>query len=119
MRDVSPAVESTWRWTYKRPELQFYLARTENLRFAMDFSIAGATFKDTGPVTLSVFVNGRFLHKQRYDQPGEKKMDVPVPPGMLTPEALNKVAIEPDKVWVSKEDGANLGFILSAAGFRQ
>ena len=29
----------------------------------------------------------------------------------------NIVAIEADKVWTSKEDGATLGFILSRAGF--
>jgi hypothetical protein len=119
VRDVSPATEGgSWRWTHARPELQFYVTGVENVKYAMDFAIAEATFKETGPVTLSVFVNGTPLHKQKYDKPGQYKMEIPVPPSMLKASALNRVAIEPDKVWVSKADGAKLGFILSAAGFR-
>lgn len=119
VRDVSLSVEGgSWRWTNARPELQFYLTGVDNVKYAMEFAIADATFKETGPVTLSVFVNGALLHKERYAKPGPYKMEIPVPASMLKAAAVNRVAIEPDKVWVSKTDGAKLGFILTAAGFR-
>jgi len=120
VRDIARSVEAgTWRWTNRRPELQFYLPSVENRKFVMDFSIAGATFSETGPVTLAVFVNGQPLDKKRYEKPGQYLMELPVAPALLKVNALNTVAIEPDKVWVSKQDGVALGFILTSAGFRQ
>ena len=64
--DISPTVEAgSWRWTFRRPELQFHVPSAEGWKFAMQFALAGATFQDTGPVTLSVSVNGKALRKQR------------------------------------------------------
>jgi hypothetical protein len=118
VRDVSDAVEAgSWRWTFRRPQLKFFLAGIEGLTFVMEFSIAESTFRETGPVTLSFFVNGQPLDKVRYVKPGHFRFEKPVHPSMLRPEAINEVAIEPDKVWVSKTDAATLGFILIAAGF--
>ena len=120
LKDVSPAVEGgTWRWTYRRPELQFYLTRSSSLRFVLDFALADQTFAETGPVTLAVYVNDRLLDRFRYDKPGVHKLEKPVPPELLRENALNRVVIEPDKVWIAKGDGAALGFILSAAGFQE
>jgi hypothetical protein len=116
---VSPTVEGgSWRWTYRRTELQFQVPSADGWSFAMDFAIAGATFEETGPVTLAVAINGRPVRKQRYDKAGQYRMEFAVPPGTLEPGRLNRVTVEPDKVWVSK-DGGELGFILVAAGFRQ
>ena len=83
----------------------------------MDFSIVENTFRKTGPVTLSFFVNGKLLDKARYDKPGQFRFEKPVDPSMLQAESINLVAIEPDRLWVSKADGTTLGFILIAAGF--
>jgi hypothetical protein len=120
VRDISPGLEAgSWRWTFRRPELRFYLDTADHVKFQMDFSLPQATMKDTGPVTLSVFINGRLLGKFRYATEGIKHLERKVPPGYLKAKAVNYVAIEPDKVWISKEDGAALGFILSGAGFTE
>ncbi|HWQ55219.1 MAG TPA: hypothetical protein VN442_16150 [Bryobacteraceae bacterium] len=117
--DVSPKVEANvWRWTFRRPELQFQVPSAEGWKFVMDFAIAGATFERTGPVALSVSINGRKLQQQRYTKPGQYKMEFAVPPDALKAGALNHVMIEPDKVWIST-DGTALGFILVSAGFRR
>lgn len=108
-----------WRWTHSRPELQFHVGEVEHLRFVMELAIVERTFADTGPVTLAVFINGRLLDRFRYDKPGSYTIDKPLPAGFLTPHALNRVAVEPDKVWTAPEDGAKLGFILAKAGFRE
>lgn len=116
---ISPTVEAgTWRWTFDRPELQFQLDEAEGWKFVMEFAIAGATFKDTGPVTLAVSVNGTPLDKKRYDAAGTYRLELPVPAAAVRAGELNRVAIQPDKVWPTKDGGA-LGFILTSAGFQR
>ena len=120
VRDILPGDQgSAWRWTAKRPELRFQLAFTEDLRFVMDFSVPAATFPQRGPVTISVFINGKLLDKVRCEKPGEMHFDKPVPAAWLRANAPTLVAMEIDKVWVAPADGAQLGFILSRAGFVQ
>ena len=118
--DITGYVESSsWRWTRKRPELRFFLDSIEHLKFKADFSIADATLKDTGPVTISVFINGHLLGKVHCADTGRKQFEKPVPAAFLNPKAVNFAALEIDKVWVSKTDGAVLGFILTSAGFSE
>ena len=120
VRDVSDNAEGGgWRWTGKRPELRFHLDSTEHMNFKADFSIAEVTMKETGPVTISVFINGALLDTIRCGEPGERHFEKPVPPNFLRARAVNVVAMEIDKVWVAKDDGAVLGFILTRAGFTQ
>jgi len=105
-----------WRWTGKRPTIRLTLLSTKALKFHAEFAIPDATFKDTGPVTLSFFINGRLLDEQRYEAPGQKTFDKPVPAEWLQAPGTNTLAIETDKIWISKDDGAKLGFILSRIG---
>lgn len=120
VKDISTTAEGgSWRWTFRRPELQFFLPSDAPMKFVMEFAIAGQTFARTGPVTLSVFINDKLLGHFRYDKPGSYRLEKPVPAGLLKADSLNNVAIEPDKVWVSPADGAVLGFILTGAGFRE
>jgi len=119
VKDVSDTTEGNWRWTYRRPELRFFLTKADHLRFTMDFSFPQRTLRETGPVTLSFFINGKLLDKQKFAESGGQHYEKDVPPEMLHAGAVNNVAIEPDKVWVSKTDGAVLGFILTRAGFSE
>ncbi len=106
-----------WRWTGRRPTLRFRVANAEGARLVMDFAIAATTFAQTGPVTVSFLVNDRLLDRVRYDAPGEEHLEKPVPPGWLRPGSDNFVVAELDRVFVSPKDGAELGLILSRAGF--
>ena len=120
VRGVSSSAEAgSWRWTRKRAELRFFLDSTAHFNFKSNFSIADSTFQETGPVTISVYINDNLLDTIRCDAPGEKHIEKPVPEKFLRPKAVNLVAMEIDKVWVSKTDGAVLGFILTRAGFTQ
>jgi hypothetical protein len=96
-----------------------FLDSIEHLKFKADLSIADATLKDTGPVTISVFINGHLLDTMMYASAGRKEFEKPVPAGFLLPKSVNLAALEIDKVWVSKTDGAVLGFILTTAGFTE
>jgi hypothetical protein len=83
----------------------------------MDFSLAEQTFRETGPVTLTFTLNGKFFDRVRYDKAGHQHYFRDVAPEFLHKNGVNLVAIDPDKVWVSKADGGKLAFILTYAGF--
>jgi hypothetical protein len=118
VRDISRNVEvNAWRWALAHPSLRFYLRGPANWKYAMDASIPPATFQETGPVTLSIRINDQDFDKLRFDQPGDRHFEKPVPPQFLRPGGENFVSIESDKHWVSKEDGATLTFVLIRAGF--
>ncbi|HSW49244.1 MAG TPA: hypothetical protein VLH09_03670 [Bryobacteraceae bacterium] len=118
LRDISHYVEgSDWRWAGARPQMRFFLGSTRNVRFLMDFSIAEATFKDTGPVIFTFLVNGSAFDKIRYAAAGVKHYEQSVPAHLLRANQENVVEIEFDKVWTSKEDGARLSILLLRAGF--
>jgi hypothetical protein len=116
VRDISPGLAANWRWTDQRPAVRIRVRSIENLKYTIDFTVPGATFKDTGPVTVTFTVNDHVLDRVRYTSPGSRRFEKPVPPEWV---AINKDAIvgaELDKVWVSKDDGGRLGLILTRIG---
>ena len=117
VRDIRALEGGAWRWTGPRPTLRFVLRKTEGLRFSMDFSVAGITFEQTGPVTVSVLINGKLLGRQRYDTFGEYHFEKPVDPSWLKAgeDTIVEAVVEPP--WVAPSDGTKLGVILSRAGF--
>ena len=120
VNDVADGAEAgSWRWARKRPELRFFLETVESLSFTADLSIPGTLFSETGPVAISIFINGQLLDTVKYSDPGEKHFEKPVPANFLRAKSMNFVAMEIDKIWVSKSDGVVLGFILTRAGFTQ
>lgn len=118
VRDIQ-GLAGTWRWTGKHPEVRVFLRTNQMLRYVIDFTIVEATFKDTGPVTLSFFVNGRLLDKKTYTAPGSQHFEAPVPEDWVEAGKEATVGAEIDKVWFSPADHAALGFILTGIGLRQ
>lgn len=116
--DVQSAVEGTgWRWTHQNPELRFKLPDTRRWKFAIDFSLPKPNFKDTGPVTISYFINGKLLDRVRYTAPGDLHYEKPVPAAFLEAGGYNQVRAEVDPPWIAPSDKAKLGFVLHRAGF--
>jgi len=115
---ISDHVEAgAWRWAFKRAELRFILDGASNVKLVVDFTLPEANFRQTGPVSLSFFVNDVLLETVRYDQPGTKHFEKPVPAGLLRADAYTRLAIEVDKPYRAPQDGKLLGFILNRAGF--
>jgi hypothetical protein len=118
VKDISDSLEGgVWRWTKKSPTLMLTVPNTSGWKFAADLTIHELTFKDTGPVTITITVNGHELTKQHYDKPGPEHVEQPVPPEWLRAKAENLVTLEIDEVWIAPEDKAVLGFVLTRAGF--
>jgi len=118
VRDVSPTIEGAgWRWTHLDPTLRFYLKRTEHRVFMMDFTIVAMAFQQTGPVTLSCYINDKLLAKVNCSRPGDYHLKRPVPASWLHTGDPNYVRAVLDKVWTAPADGARLGYVLLRAGF--
>ncbi|MDQ6664164.1 MAG: hypothetical protein M3Z23_07205, partial [Acidobacteriota bacterium] len=123
VRDIGETVEGgTWRWTYERPELRFWLDTTANVKLSVEFLCSGLTLPKTGPVTISFFVNGHLLGAAACASPGTYRFEKPVPSAWLHSAKLDSakpeiVSAQADKLWTAPADGKKLGFILISAGF--
>jgi hypothetical protein len=117
VHDFAPADGGPSRWALDHPVLRFFVPAAPRLRFMMEFALPQRMFRDTGPVTLTVRINGELLDRHRCETAGQHHYEHDVPPPLLHTNAVNLVAIDPDPVWVSKTDGGRIGFILARAGF--
>jgi hypothetical protein len=116
VRDISDGLNGSWRWTEGRPAVRIRVRSGEKLKYSIDFTLPEATFKETGPVTIAFSVNEHVLERVRYEQQGMQHFEKPVPGEWLEAGKDAIVGAEIDKVWVSKGDGAKLGFILTRIG---
>jgi hypothetical protein len=121
VKDISPELEgNTWRWTGKRPTIRLHAGSARDVLYSIDLVIAGATFQQTGPVTLSLFVNDHLLDRVRYTTAGRRSLKKSVPAEWLTENENTTIAAEIDKVWTpAQAGGAPLGLILISMGLER
>jgi hypothetical protein len=119
VQDIPKNEKGPWRWAGPKPTVRILLTSVADTRLFVEYSVADATFKDTGPVKFRFLVNGQLVDEIRHTKPGAFTLDKPVPAAMLKPNAGNEIAVEVDKPWVAPQDGAKLGFILTSIGFLQ
>jgi hypothetical protein len=108
-----------WRWTNQNPTLRFFLLEPQGWEFQVSFTLAESTWKSTGPVGLRVVLNGQELGTATALGQGRHEKSWKVPAELIKPKAENLVRLELDKVFVAPGDGAKLGMILEAAGFKK
>jgi hypothetical protein len=118
VNDISPE-RGIRRWAFQRPELQFRVKVARHLKFSAEFAIPEVTYKVTGPVTVSVAVNGRTLGAMRCDHAGDFRLEKPVPEGLVLPDKTVRVTFDANPRWISPEDAAQLSFLLRSAGFTE
>lgn len=116
VRDIADAGGDGWRWTAQRPAFKVVPRSTDKLLFWVDFAVPEVTFKETGPVTISFFVNDHLVDRKRYTAFGPQHIEKPIPPAWVTAQKENIISAEIDKVWTSPADGVKLGFILNVIG---
>jgi hypothetical protein len=119
VRDISPVLADSWRWTGKHPAIEVNLRANDGVRYVIDFTLPEVTFQATGPVTLSFYVNEHELGSVRYAEPGDKHFEKPVPQEWIPIGRKSTVAAEIDKTWTGPTDGNQLGFILTRIGLTQ
>lgn len=118
VKDIYGGTGISWRWTKQEPTLRIPLLSTENLKFSCDFALWQDSFRITGPVEISFLVNGKLLDKVRYDTPGDKHFEKPVPDNWLTAANEATVALLVDKLYIAPKDGAKFGVILTRVGLK-
>ncbi|MBI5083193.1 MAG: hypothetical protein HZB13_01145 [Acidobacteria bacterium] len=117
VRNIPP--RGGWhRWTGQSPAVKCTLPVAGKWSAAADFDVAGATLKDTGPIQITFRVNGRELGRMRCEKPDSYSFRAPLPPELAAPGKELILEAEVDKPWVAPADGARLGVLLSAAGFK-
>ena len=114
---VDAAVMSgAWRWAYPHAELRFYLPSNKGWSAKVDFAIAKTILDNTGPQTLTIFVNNNEIDQLRYDHDGNFTWTKPMPDNMLNAAGMNYIRIETDKT-APFENEKQIAFILTRAGF--
>ena len=116
VKDIDAHVHGSWVWTAQRPTVKLMTLSNQNVKLMVDFTLSDQTFLQTGPVELTFQVNDRNLDKVRYDAPGHKHFEKPVPSDWLTAEKEATVSVAIDKLYAG-DDGSRFGFILSRIGF--
>ncbi len=106
------------RWTGAHPRFAFRLNRTENLDLVIRMEVHEIPFSHTGPVTVSIRINGQLISQRRYDSPGIRDYREPVPPAVLRSQSPAIVSMDIDPAWVA-DDQAVFGVLLTYIGFQE
>ena len=109
-------IQQNGNWAFDHPEMKFPIQARAGLRFTMQFSIPTDTFKDTGPVTVTVKINDHQLGSERCEHAGSYIFERPIPLDWLPSGEPVHVLAEATPLWTA-EDGAHLGYLLEEAGF--
>jgi hypothetical protein len=118
LRDVMEGPDSdAQRWTFEHPAFLFDVSDRSNPKFRLDLRLPVVTYKDTGPVRLAVWINGRRLGEQLCSAPGDHSFERPVPPPWLGEDGLAIVETTLDKYYVAPEDKQKLGYLFLSGGF--
>lgn len=118
VKDVHDSKDESWRWTGANPTVKTLVTRSTDLKFVSDFSLWDESFRKTGPLELSFFLNDHLLEKVRYTTPGAQHFEKPVPPNWVSVNAQAILSIHVDKPYVAG-DGVTFGIILSRIGLTQ
>jgi hypothetical protein len=118
LRDIEKGFDpARWRWTFEKPAFLFYVPARAGVKFKMDFVIHGATFKQTGPLQMTVRINGKELGRRVYDSPEDHTFEQAVPPEMLRADGIALVETVLDKYYIALADGQKLGYLFVRGGF--
>jgi len=119
VQDIGPGDGQAW--TFDHPELRFRVRPRPGLRFALTIRMAGQTLRDTGPVTITIKINGHLLGEIRTVLEGDYHFEQAVPVDWITIGEPVHVAMEANPLWTDPSNppgGMRLGFLIVEAGFR-
>lgn len=119
LQDIGPGDGQAW--TFDHPKLRFWVLPRPGLRFALTIRMVEQTLRDTGPVTISIHVNGHPLGSIRAAHEGDYHFEEPVPIEWIQRGEPVDVSMEADRLWTdpARPPGAmRLGFLIVEAGFR-
>jgi hypothetical protein len=117
VKDVLVDEQGPWRWTGPDPELRFSLSSLRDRTLVVEFVINDRTFRDTGPVTVSFYVNDHLAGQERYTSDGDKSFEKAIPTEWLQGRQETRVHLHVHNVWPTA--GGSLGVLLKRMGFAE
>jgi hypothetical protein len=108
-----------YRWTFERPALLFQVPKRGNTKFKMDLVVHGDTFKKTGPLRMTVWLNGKPIGQKVYDSPEKQTFQQEIAPEWLRSDGLALVETTLDTYYVAPADQRKLGYLFVRGGFVQ
>ena len=109
--------DNSWRWTLQRPVFLFSIPTTEGLSLQADLTVPDVSFKQTGPVNITVWVETHQLDVIHFGKDAKILWRKPVPAAWLSTERPVQVTMEIDKMMRSGDQA--WGFIVTSIGFVQ
>ena len=109
---------SPFRWTGEHSRFKLFPG-PEDDEFYIRFGLIPANFRQTGPVTIGILVNGVALAARRFDAAGDYDYSHPVPPRLLTSASPVTVQLDISPVYIAPPWGERLGVAVQAVGFRR
>jgi hypothetical protein len=116
VKDIAEGA-AMFRWTGAEPSIELRVSSPGPWLARMEFAVAEATLRETGPVTVRLFLNDQLLGQQQFRAPGESTLSFPVPDELLAAAGTARLRAQIEPVWVAPDDGARLGVLLKAMGF--
>jgi hypothetical protein len=108
-----------WRWTNQHPRFRMSPEPDMRWRFYATFTVPGVVLRRVGPVTVRFVLNDHVLATRTYKKDGGYKFEQLVPEGILAAKSPAVLGLDIDPVYIAEADGAKLGILLRAIGFRR
>jgi len=115
LRDFMPASPGQWRWTFEHPALLMSAPKKPGTAFTMDFVIHAATFKETGPIRLTVFINGQKIGDKLYTTPEGQSFTAAIPESAFRADGIALVETTQDKYYKAPDDAQKMGYLFRSA----
>ena len=103
-------------WTGRRPRLRVWLDDAKARVFRMRIAVPEETFASTGPVTVSILVNGHQIAAPRFDLPGMHDYSCPVTETLLQRTSPAIVGLDIQPVFLDPRTRKELGVLLYSIG---
>lgn len=102
------------RWTGGHPAVRCAVP-AGRWQAAFDFDVSQATLDHTGPIMVTWRANGEMLGSMRCDREAAYRFRAPLPKDLAGQSVVLEATI--DRPYISPADGAELGVLVTAAGF--
>ncbi len=103
-------------WTGRRPRLRVWLDDAKVRVFRMRIAVPEETFSSTGPLTVSILVNGQQIAAPRFEQPGLHDYSCPVAEALLKKTSPAIVGFDIEPVFLDPRTHKEWGVLLYSIG---
>ena len=107
------------RWTQEHPAFRLIVDEVEGLEFYVQFFIPESTFQVTGPVKLTIGINGATVATPEFRNDGGHEFQCAIPAGLLKRREPATISLDVSPPYRAPKDGTKLGVLLFATGFRK